>query len=80
MANFVIIHTHGSFYEKMPIFQTNFSVDISIFTKLVLLLISNFHGVMNVVFFLLGVPQRLNFVLTFRNILYHPHRRCKQEE
>jgi hypothetical protein len=61
VANFVI-HTRGSCYEKMPKFQTNFSVYISILTKIVLILISNFRGVLNVVFFLLGVPQCLNFM------------------
>jgi hypothetical protein len=46
-----------------------------------ILLISNFHNVLNVVFFLLGCSPASEFYIpTFRNILYHLHRRCKQEE
>jgi len=42
-------------------------------------MISNFRRVLNVVFFLLGDSPAYEFyVPTFRNTLFHLHRRCKQ--
>jgi len=49
--------------------------------KLNFFLFSNFRHVLNVVLFLLGDSPSSEFYMpTFRNTLFHRHRRCKQEE